>query len=931
MKRDKSNQYRFIAVIAAALASSAGLHAQPGPTVLPSVTVLASDPYALEGTSSGAFTLIRTGPTTNALTVNLLIRGTASNGVDYVQIPDAAIIPVGSMAVDILVQPIPDTIRRGNKTVILGVDTNSAYVGTAWQRATVTIVDDIFNIPPPTITLTSPTNGSVFGTETPVVFTADASDAGDSIQSVSFYLDNAFVGRSTNSPYTLTWTNPVSGHFVAFARAVDQSGQSTLSAPVHFSVTNEAPSVKLTSPSNGANFTAHSNISLAADASASAYTVAFLANGPHPRRRDQPQPIHAHLDECPGRPLCAPRSGHRCEGRGRVLEQGLHQRFPTINPAAQGGLPGCQRPPLNSPAPAVFQPAPDFFGVSADLPLASSALMKTCLIAIVAAVALGAGPGVTRAQGTAFTYQGWLAHGGAAANGSYDLAFSVYDAATNATPIPPALTNFATLVSNGSFVVTLDFGPGMFTGAERWLGISVRPSRTGSFTDLRPWQPLTPSPYAVMAGSASNLLGTVPAAQLAGTLPGAVLSGVYGQPLSFTNGGNHFSGNGAGLLAVNAATLNGLAASGFWMLGGNQGANPAAGNFVGTTDNQPLELRVYGRRALRLEPTTNSPNVILGSASNGLSGDIYGATIGGGGGCVIGFEAYHATIAGGTNNLVDDGAYESTISGGSGNEVQSGANDCTIAGGAANQVATGVDDATIGGGDYNQAAGPAATVSGGEFNTAEGYAATVPGGAGNVAGGDYSFAAGGGANATNTGAFVWADSSPYLFNSTNDNEFAVRATGGVRFVSGLNASGNPSSGVRLAVGGGSWSSLSDRDSKENIRAVDAGEILSRLVALPIAAWNYRSQDPVVRHLGPMAQDFAAAFGLGEDERHITTIDEEGVALAAIQGLNRKVEEKAARIQAQESRIRSQAAELIELKQRLEKLERLVNRPAEGIR
>ena len=56
-------------------------------------------------------------------------------------------------------------------------------------------------------------------------------------------------------------------------------------------------------------------------------------------------------------------------------------------------------------------------------------------------------------------------------------------------------------------------------------------------------------------------------------------------------------------------------------------------------------------------------------------------------------------------------------------------------------------------------------------------------------------------------------------------------------------------------------------------------------------WNYKSQDPSIRHVGPMAQDFYAAFGVGEDEKHITTIDADGVALAAIQGLYRLAQEK----------------------------------------
>ncbi len=61
-------------------------------------------------------------------------------------------------------------------------------------------------------------------------------------------------------------------------------------------------------------------------------------------------------------------------------------------------------------------------------------------------------------------------------------------------------------------------------------------------------------------------------------------------------------------------------------------------------------------------------------------------------------------------------------------------------------------------------------------------------------------------------------------------------------------------------------------------------MLARLAEVPISTWNYTSQDASIRHIGPMAQDFYAAFGVGEDDTHITTVDADGVALAAIQGL-----------------------------------------------
>ena len=133
------------------------------------------------------------------------------------------------------------------------------------------------------------------------------------------------------------------------------------------------------------------------------------------------------------------------------------------------------------------------------------------------------------AQGTTFSYQGRLNQSGSPASGSYDLRFAVYDAMASGNQIGAALTNSATAVSNGLFTVALDFG-GVFTGTNYWLQIATRTNGGGAFTTLIPRQPFMPTPYAIMANSASNLLGLLPAIQLTGTVPTANL------PMNFTNG-----------------------------------------------------------------------------------------------------------------------------------------------------------------------------------------------------------------------------------------------------------------------------------------------------------------------------------------------------------------------------------------------------------
>lgn len=94
---------------------------------------------------------------------------------------------------------------------------------------------------------------------------------------------------------------------------------------------------------------------------------------------------------------------------------------------------------------------------------------------------------------------------------------------------------------------------------------------------------------------------------------------------------------------------------------------------------------------------------------------------------------------------------------------------------------------------------------------------------------------------------------------------------------------------------GSTRTTSDRNKKEHFLPVDVQEILASVVALPIETWNYKEQNPAIRHIGPMAQDFAAAFGVGEDDRHINMVDANGVALAAIQALYKMLLEKDAQI------------------------------------
>jgi trimeric autotransporter adhesin len=258
--------------------------------------------------------------------------------------------------------------------------------------------------------------------------------------------------------------------------------------------------------------------------------------------------------------------------------------------------------------------------------------------------------------------------------------------------------------------------------------------------------------------------------------------------------------------------------------------------------------------------------------------------------------------------------------------------------------------------------------------------AVIPGGTNNLVADNcgFSFAAGRRSRVNHVGAFVWADSQDASFASQDVNTFNLRANGGVRLngdtsqffgsstrqmvnlwgeaygigvqsstfysrtdVNGsfswfrggshVNTANSPGTGgtelMRLNSGGlrvnGTFVSASDRNLKENFLPVDPRDVLEKVTALPITAWNYK-EDRSSRHVGPMAQDFYAAFGVGPDDKHIATVDADGVALAAIQGLSQKLTEELRRCDAENSRLRQHNASL---ERRLERLERQLVAPA----
>lgn len=563
-------------------------------------------------------------------------------------------------------------------------------------------------------------------------------------------------------------------------------------------------------------------------------------------------------------------------------------------------------------------------------------------------------PEAQEALGTAFTYQGRLTDaGGEPVNDLCAFTFELYDTASGGSPL--GRVNTSANVTDGRFTVQLDFGTGAFDGDARYLDVVVDCGDGEHQFDQR--QALTPAPYALYAAGAPWAGLTDVPADIADGDDDTTYDAGTGLTLSGTTFGVDFAGSGAtNTVARSDHDHDGIYAPAdhdhddrYWALGGNAGTDTSS-DVLGTTDEMTLTVVVSDTPALRIVPAPTAPNVIAGSTVNSVEPDVSGATIAGGGrdGDANSVISQYGTVGGGFNNVAGDPSSIAnccaTIGGGANNTASE--RSTTVAGGAGN-TASGMRAAvgggrnnvassghtTVGGGEGNTASGFWATVGGGDANTASnnyatvaggtdnvasahsasiggglentvsGLWATVPGGRGNAANGSRSFAAGHQAIADHDGTFVWGDSTFSEIYSGGEDQFIVRANGGLwlgRATDDLTptiGSGifiSTSTGAHL-TDGGTWTNASDRAAKVNFRPVDGQEVLHRLVEVPIRSWSYKAEDASVRHLGPVAQDFYAAFGLGESDTHISTVDADGVALAAIQGLYDTVQTQEARI------------------------------------
>lgn len=388
--------------------------------------------------------------------------------------------------------------------------------------------------------------------------------------------------------------------------------------------------------------------------------------------------------------------------------------------------------------------------------------------------------------GTAFTYQGQIRRDGNPINGTCDFQFSLWDAASGGTQIGATETKAAVNVSNGLFTVLLDFGGAAFNGEARWLEVSVRsPAGNGSYTTLSPRQALTPAPYALALPGLYTQQNAISPNIIGGYRGNSVGAGVYGATIG-GGGGIHSIESGQWLDLPNTV-------GGSWSTVGGGAGNTARGNAatVGGGGGSYLPstqfLEPFGNLADGAWTTVaggggNTANGVYATVGGGVSNRAggKGAVVAGGGG----FDGEgkpqgntalgdYATVSGGAANTASGFA---AVVGGGGGILREPPPAAFLVG----NVASG-NWATVAGGSKNEAAADYATIGGGVVNAVRGEFATVPGGQGNVAEGDYSFAAGRYAKALHDGSFVWADSTDAEFVSTAQDQFAVRAKGGVIF------------------------------------------------------------------------------------------------------------------------------------------------------
>lgn len=315
----------------------------------------------------------------------------------------------------------------------------------------------------------------------------------------------------------------------------------------------------------------------------------------------------------------------------------------------------------------------------------------------------------------------------------------------------------------------------------------------------------------------------------------------------------------------------------------SSGPTGPAGGDLGGTYPDPLVMKLQGHPVLNAAGAFDfsNPNGFVSAASLADNGPIPAT---GGGRRLMWYPAKAALRAGEVNSTEWDAANVGSGSIALGTNPIASASASTAMGFFSK--ATGVASVAIG---FEVNAQGSSSVALGNMSTASGEAATAIG-VSAVASGDFSMALGNYASTNGKkGAFVYGDGSSGLAaNAIADNQFVARAQ---RFWLGTNNAVTATAGRFLETStgayltsGGAWTNSSDVNLKHAFASVDADSVLDRIATMPVQTWSYKAEADSVRHMGPTAQDFRKAFGLGDTDKAIATVDADGVSLAAIKAL-----------------------------------------------
>lgn len=501
----------------------------------------------------------------------------------------------------------------------------------------------------------------------------------------------------------------------------------------------------------------------------------------------------------------------------------------------------------------------------------------------------------------------------------------VADIATTTGSVCPGAWTIAGNAGNpvGSYLGTADNNPLIFDVNGSQAG-SLSPTADATYTD---------APNVVFGSSSNNVTGAIGATIGGGGSSNATKCGVGANQSCLNTAGDFGTvggGRGNSALSIgnsdntvgggdgNLANGNGATVAGGLSNISNSGASTVGGGVYNTASS--LVSTVGGGK----ENTASGQYSIVGGGYFNTASGTYSTVAGG----YENFASANSSFAAGTFASVrasDTGTFVWSDSAATSAFTSTGVNQFLI--NAHGGVGIGTNNPN---GYQLRVVAPAAGIRG---ETSNGYYWAV---SGNNSGGSGNGAGVYGASASTAGYGLAGYASASggvgtLGYTTAEGGFGVVASNQAHGVA-LTVQGDAAtSGVLISTSvgaylssGGQWVNKSDRAAKSGFQSIDVGHILDEVVALPVTRWFYKTEGDSIHHIGPVAQDFHAAFDLGRDDKTIGTVDEGGIALAAIQGLNKKLEADNAELRARSAELQAESAslhqELYDLIARVKRLE-----------